>query len=579
MKKIFTLVLGLCGLAGAVNAATIDDVKVCKHSYVLVGDDVTNNGTVVPTTGSLFGDGYFLNVSSTKTATNKGTVNLSDASVWGDDAEAMVAKYGSYGGHLNSLFVKNNQCVIAMKVTAGSKLIIFSHGNSKKGTDARYPKFATDASLTNLFNAAPDANHATTDAKTRTEFTATDDMTLYIGSWNGDIYISYIIVEAVEAPGTPTVKVGAQSFDNGLYFRDVTCTPVEVEGNETVVTYTTDGSDPTCKSTQYTEPIRCYNDQTIKFQAYYALDDEEYICKGADNEANVSFSFNAPTISADGGNVAIVSEYETAKNYYSCDGGEYQEGSNFTLSSSANITAYSTIVNGTYATFTTKSTTKDVYVLNPLKSEVSLSATGTVSDSLDTANGNVRVYYNEDGKIDCDPMSFYVKNACFGVISSEVDSVKKYQIDDRQVYIKMSDTNISFLVDEKDSVDIVVTCSKNSCKNIYDASSANWLCYVNVDGTVHGDSLCTPATKADLSAYKNVIEFSVGAGIHTFQKYSGTGNILISSIKFTPRIDCLVGIKNLVADKKVANKKYMLNGRLVIETANGTFDAAGVRVK
>ena len=40
MKKIFTLALALMGFAGVSNAATVDDLAVLKHSYVLVGDDV-----------------------------------------------------------------------------------------------------------------------------------------------------------------------------------------------------------------------------------------------------------------------------------------------------------------------------------------------------------------------------------------------------------------------------------------------------------------------------------------------------------------------------------------------------------
>ena len=58
MKKLFTLICALVGLTSSVNAATIDDVKQCKHSYVLVADEWTNNGTVRPGKGNLFGDGF-----------------------------------------------------------------------------------------------------------------------------------------------------------------------------------------------------------------------------------------------------------------------------------------------------------------------------------------------------------------------------------------------------------------------------------------------------------------------------------------------------------------------------------------
>ena len=58
MKKIFTLVLALMGFAGAANAASVNDVAVCKHSYVLVCDEVTNNGTFKPAKNTLVGDGF-----------------------------------------------------------------------------------------------------------------------------------------------------------------------------------------------------------------------------------------------------------------------------------------------------------------------------------------------------------------------------------------------------------------------------------------------------------------------------------------------------------------------------------------
>ena len=62
MKKIFTLICAFVGMTSAVNAAKIDDVTVCKHSYVLVADDWTNNGSQRPGKGALFGDVYFLDV-------------------------------------------------------------------------------------------------------------------------------------------------------------------------------------------------------------------------------------------------------------------------------------------------------------------------------------------------------------------------------------------------------------------------------------------------------------------------------------------------------------------------------------
>jgi hypothetical protein len=85
MKKIFTLALALMGFAGATNAASVTDIKVCKHSYVLVCDDYTNNGTGSRTKGGLFGDDYFLDVTGGSVATNKGVTNLSVVDTLGVD--------------------------------------------------------------------------------------------------------------------------------------------------------------------------------------------------------------------------------------------------------------------------------------------------------------------------------------------------------------------------------------------------------------------------------------------------------------------------------------------------------------
>ena len=126
-------------------------------------------------------------------------------------------------------------------------------------------------------------------------------MTLYVGSWNGDLYVSYIIVEANEAPGTPSVKVGPQKYENGLWFREVTVKPAMVseEGSEekfpSIVTYTTDGSAPDETSEVVpSDPIKVYKDQTLKFQAFMdlgtGLPDVEGFLTGAENEAVVSLS-------------------------------------------------------------------------------------------------------------------------------------------------------------------------------------------------------------------------------------------------------------------------------------------------
>ena len=544
MKKLFTLALALLGFAGASNAATVDDLEVLKHSYVLVCDDLGAR----PGKGVLFGANHFLDVTGGTTATNKGQVDLSV--VDGNEGyvtQEIVDKYGAdYAGpHYNWLRLKNAQDVIAMKLTAGSKLIVFEQGNNKSGTEARIPKIAKSADLSDALNPAPDADHPSTVAGFRWEFTVNDDGLYYLGSYNGDMFVSFIIVEANEALGTPQVKVGDQVYQDGLWYREVSVKAVEADGLPTIVTYTTDGSTPTASSPLYKEPIKCYQDMTLKFQAYMDLGDgtasEDAIMPNADNEANVSFSFDAPAIEAEGANVTIVSPYENARNFLSLDGTESgaEELSQVTLDESATIYAYSLIENGDYGTFKSKSTTKDVYVLNPIKEKKTIAVTaGTaVIDEEATASSTTgEVYKVEGGEISADKKDFFVKSLTFKALAG---NDAQYQVPaGQEAYIQMSNTNISFLVAEGDSVNVKVICSKNSCKNLAaddaeDGSAvSDRMCYVNVSGTNYGGE------DLKLNPDGNVIEFGLkgaeGGSIFTFQKYSGTGNIMISSIEITP---------------------------------------------
>ena len=532
MKKLFTLIFALVGFTGIANAETVDDLAVLKHSYVLVCDEFTNNGTEKIAKNAIYGDGFFFTPTGHDKATNKKSVNLAD-SIWGADINE---KYGEYGTHLNSMRIKNAQDVFAMKVTAKSKVIIFFNGQGKEGTAARLPKLATNAALTEgVQNPAPVEGDKYDVAKF--EWTAPDDMTIYIGSYNGDTYISYVIVEANEAPGTPSVKVGDTKYEDGLYFKEVICKPMpcteegSTEKIPTIVTYTTDGSTPTAESDIYVDPIKCYENMTVKFQAYMDFGDgepvEDFKCEGADNEGIVTFSFDAPTMEVDGGHVTISTPYENATNYYSYGDVVDQAGNEVTLSESATVSAYSKIVNGGYATFTTKSVTKDVYVLNPIKEQKVVELVNAViKDSIDATTAE-KVYYVESADLTADKMDFFVKDLVMGAIAG--DNAKYQAPEGKEAYIQMSNTNITFKVAEGDSLLVTVTCSKNSCK-VLEGDSPDHKCYVNLGGGL------TFGTEDITLEGANIIKFGLGAGTYTFQKYSGTGNIFISSIVMEPYV-------------------------------------------
>ena len=597
MKKIFTLICALVGFAGAANAATVDDLAPLKHSYVLVCDELGAR----PGQNVLFGDNHFIDLANGgTTATNKGQVDLSVLNEADDNhvTQYFVDKYGAdYAGpHYNWLRLKNNQDVIAMKLTAKSKVIMFVQGNNKSGKDARIPciaKSVDDIKNKSGLNAAPTADHPTTDAGFRWEYTVDDDGLYYVGSYNGDMFVSFIIVEANEAEGTPQVKIGQQTFADGLWFKEVTVKPAQAYGMDTEVYYTTDGTAPTAESTKYTEPIKCYAPATLKFQAFVM----GAPVPDADNEAGVSFSFDAPSITADGAAVTITSPYEGAKNFYALNGGDAVEGSSVTLTESATVSAYSQIVNGSYATFTSKSTTKDVYVLNAIKEKKTITVSGdAVLDEEATATSTTgEVYKVENGVVNADKADFFVKTPAFGVVKNA-----DYQIDGKEVYLQMSNTNITFLVAADDVVNVKVICSKNACKNIdaedaaadkqVDGCTPDRSCYVNVSGTNYCAKDADGKAVCDQKLYPgvaNVIEFQLkggktsqvqsendvnGDGIvdkndkedvftaadtyYTFQKYSGTGAILIASIEITPA--GTTGIQNVKAEK-AANDGVIYN--------------------
>ena len=593
MKKLFTLVCALMGFAGAANAATVDDIAVLKHSYVLVCDDLGAR----PGKGVLFGADHFLDVTGGSTATNKGTADLSVVNEADDNHvnQYIADTYGAdYAGpHYNFLRLKNAQDVIAMKVTAKTKLIFFLQGNNKSGTAARIPKIATDAALSNALNAAPGADFPATDAGFRYEWTAADDGLIYVGSYNGDMFVSFIIVEANEAPGTPTVKMGEQTFEGGLWFREVSAkaNPYKMEGSDeaipTIITYTTDGTAPTASSPVYTAPIKCYNDMTVKFQAYQDWGmgaDEGFICDGADNEANVSFSFDAPAINADGANITITSTYEGAKNFYSLNGGEAVEGSAATLTESATVEAYSQIVNGTYATFTTKKTTQEVYVLDPIKAKQTLTVSGNIVDNPEKKADTDPNYIVENGVVNHDKKFFFIRNTSFKVVEEA-----EYQVPaGQQAYLMMSGDIITFQVAEGDSVDVVVTCSKNSCKTItltdeeVDAEGSKVAndrkCFINVDGTNYSAVDAEGNEAADLKRNPdaNIVKFGLGAGTHTFKKYSGTGNILVSSIEINPV--ATEGIATVKTAEAADKALYNLAGQKVNSSYNGVVIMNGKKV-
>ena len=247
MKKIFTLICALVGLVASVNASDVKDLILSKNSYVVNFSDVTNNGAAKPGKGVLFADGRMLDVTGGSVATNKGESHPSGITQVKDADGKVVEEYYTYGEEFakkyadlpkikNTFRLKNAQDVIAMSVTQGSKIIFLGQVHA-----SRYPKIATNAALTEGVQTL-DVN--TTSTNGYSEWTAPNDMVIYIGSENGDWYLGYIIYQANVAPGTPEVHVGAQMYDGNedAWVREVSIVPYFDETFElnAVYTYTTE---------------------------------------------------------------------------------------------------------------------------------------------------------------------------------------------------------------------------------------------------------------------------------------------------------------------------------------------------
>ena len=191
-------------------------------------------------------------------------------------------------------------------------------------------------------------------------------MTAATGAWAQD-----------DPEGTPTVSVSDLKYEGGLYFYEVTATAKQAYGMDTDLTYTTDGTTPTASSPAYTGPIKCYKNQTVKFQAHLM----GTTIPGAAKDATITFSFEGPTISVDGAKVTISTNLNNAKTYYKLNGGDAVEGTEVTLTQSATVTAYVVVTNGTYANFTSSESSKEVTLQgDPVDvTGVTLPATATVT--------------------------------------------------------------------------------------------------------------------------------------------------------------------------------------------------------
>lgn len=191
MKKILLSMIAVMAMFTSAMAqdATVDDLKVCDHGMVINFSDITNAGEAKPGKRTLCND-YVLDVTGGSVATNKGQSDPSSY-VSADGSIDLTTMYSEYKEIKNTFRLKNGQDVIAMNVTAGTKLRILGQVHA-----SRYPKITDEAPSGNQMQGTvyPLAvNTVSTDGYS--EWVAPKDMVIYIGSEAGDWYLGYIIVE------------------------------------------------------------------------------------------------------------------------------------------------------------------------------------------------------------------------------------------------------------------------------------------------------------------------------------------------------------------------------------------------
>ena len=123
----------------------------------------------------------------------------------------------------------------------------------------------------------------------------------------------------------------------------------------------------------------------------------------------------------------------------------------------------------------------------------------------------------------------------------------------------------------------VSICSKNSCKTLNEdddeSVATDRKCFVNVSGKTYGWDNCeyaedgkTVTSFTPANEIKTTINFGLAKGSYYFAKYSGTGNILLYSIKITPKES--TGIKNVNVNRN-DNKMFNIAGQRVNGNVKG----------
>ena len=191
-KKLFTLLTLLVCVCTGAWASTVDDLATISADYTFIADNITSNGTVGLTAGTLYDNNRIFSPLGNSAATNKGSSTIGGFS------------------HYNSLRIKkSDQDVLAFKVSGACTMTVYAQTTGKTGDQARPIKVG------NAINA--DTYGTVTDVAEDHVVEITAAGVVYL-TGTGDRFIAgfeIVFPPSAVAPSTPTLTVDGGDVDGG----------------------------------------------------------------------------------------------------------------------------------------------------------------------------------------------------------------------------------------------------------------------------------------------------------------------------------------------------------------------------
>ena len=170
-------------------SATTDDLKTISTDYVFIADDFTENGTVGWTRNALYDGNLILACGSggNTAAANQGTSTFEG------------------GKHLNSLRLKNNQDMLAIKVAGACTIHFYTKSHGSRGVTAgTTPRTSQKVGDVTTYSGCDEYKQQTA-GTTEWECDVKSAGIVYIASYEGDFYIAGFVV-TFDKTGQPTIN-------------------------------------------------------------------------------------------------------------------------------------------------------------------------------------------------------------------------------------------------------------------------------------------------------------------------------------------------------------------------------------